>query len=516
MVVKTREIIEFGDFQTPIDLSRTVCGLLAEQGLKPASLFEPTCGRGNLLFAGLDHLSSVTNALGMDINARHVAQAAEVLGRRKDHHRVHLVEGDFFQANLANIFSALPQPLLVLGNLPWVTNTHLGTFGGKNLPVKSNFQNRTGCDAITGKANFDISESMLIRIVENLHHRAGMVAMLCKTAVARKILAHCWSLALGVEHAAIYNIDADYHFNAAVQACLLVIQFGSQSTSPSARVYPDLTVHGASRTIAYHDGSLIADLDTYRRWRHLRGGEPPSWRSGIKHDCSKVMELRRHGGQYRNGLDELVSLEDIFLFPMLKSSEIAGGIARFSGRWMLVPQRRVGDDTSIIGGAAPLTWNYLRSHADLFRRRKSSIYRGKPLFSVFGVGDYSFSPWKVAISGFYKKFTFVSIGPVDGKTCVLDDTCYFLPCPTKYAADYLAALLNSDIAREFFSSYVFWDSKRPITADLLGRLNPRLLANELGTQATYDRLFGEPSRHRISTARKKRAIIAGKLALWSV
>ncbi len=264
MVVKTREVVEFGDFQTPVELSRTVCGLLAEQGIQPASLFEPTCGRGNLLFAGLDYFPSVTRALGMDINIRHVAQAGEALGQRKDSQMVLLIEGDFFQADLANLFNTLPQPLLVLGNLPWVTNTQLGTFGGKNLPVKSNFQNRTGCDAITGRANFDISESMMIRIVDKLHQGAGILAMLCKTAVARKILAHCWSLDLGVKHAAIYKIDADCHFNAAVQASLLVIQFGSQTTNQTATVYPGLTVHGPSSTLAYQDGTLIADLDMHR------------------------------------------------------------------------------------------------------------------------------------------------------------------------------------------------------------------------------------------------------------
>ncbi len=513
--MKTREIVEFGDFQTPVGLSRTVCRLLAEQGIRPASLLEPTCGCGNLLFAGLDQFPSVTNALGMDINVRHIAQAAEALKPRKDNQKVRLIEGDFFQADLANIFNTLPRPLLVLGNPPWVTNTHLGTFGGKNLPVKRNFQNRTGCDAITGKANFDISESMLIRIVEKLHRGAGILAMLCKTAVARKILAHCWSLDLSVKHAAIYKIDADYHFNAAVQASLLVIQFGSQSTNQTATVYPGLTVHGASGTLAYQDGTLIADLDMHRRWRHLEGDDCPAWRSGIKHDCSRVMELRRHDGQYRNGLAELVSLEDTYLFPMLKSSEIAGGSAKFSGRWMLVPQRRVGDDTSIIEDYAPLTWNYLQAHADLFKRRKSSIYRGKSRFSIFGVGDYSFSPWKVAISGFYKKLNFVSIGSADGKPFVLDDTCYFLPCPTQAAADYLVDLLNSDIARAFFSSYVFWDAKRPITVDLLARLSLRLLASELGTQATYDSLFGESSRRKTNAARKQKATTAGKLALWS-
>ena len=34
-----------------------------------------------------------------------------------------------------------------------------------NLPSKSNFQNRKGLDAVTGKANFDISEWMLIQLM---------------------------------------------------------------------------------------------------------------------------------------------------------------------------------------------------------------------------------------------------------------------------------------------------------------------------------------------------------------
>ena len=43
----------------------------------------------------------------------------------------------------------------------------------------------------------------------------------------------------------------------------------------------------------------------------------------MKHDCSRVMELRPKGdGSYENGLGDVVELEDAFLFPMLKSSEV--------------------------------------------------------------------------------------------------------------------------------------------------------------------------------------------------
>ena len=99
---------------------------------------------------------------------------------------------------------------------------------------------------------------------------------------------------------------------------------------------------------------------------------------------------------------------------------------------------------------------------------------------MFGVGPYAFSPWKVAISGFYKNLRFRSVGPADSRPAVFDDTCYFLPCQSEDEARELLKLLNSQAARGFFDSVVFWDAKRPITADVLGILNLGALAMELG------------------------------------
>ena len=45
---------------------------------------------------------------------------------------------------------------------------------------------------MTGKSNFDISEWMLIRLLEALQGRRATIAMLCKTATARKVLRHAW------------------------------------------------------------------------------------------------------------------------------------------------------------------------------------------------------------------------------------------------------------------------------------------------------------------------------------
>ena len=138
-------------------------------------------------------------------------------------------------------------------------------------------------------------------------------------------------------------------------------------------------------------------------------------------------------------------------------------------------------DTSQIEHNAPRTWDYLQSPANLLDRRASIIYKNRPRFSVFGIGPYSFAPWKVAISGFYKRLDFRCIGPVDGKPVILDDTCYFLPCQTEDDAGFLANMVNSKSARGFFRSFIFRDARRPVTVQLLGSLDLGLLAKEIGT-----------------------------------
>ena len=167
------------------------------------------------------------------------------------------------------------------------------------------------------------------------------------------------------------------------------------------------------------------------------------------------------------------------MFASLKSSELTKPGSTPS-RCTLVTQRWTGENTSRIRYEAPRTWDYLQSHAGRLDRRASAIYRNRPRFSVFGVGPYSFAPWKVAISGFYKRLDFQCVGPADGRPVVFDDTCYFLPCRNEEDARLLATLLNSESARGFFRSLVFWDAKRPITAQILGQFDLRILAEEAG------------------------------------
>lgn len=501
-MAKKKEIAEFGDFQTPNELAHDVCWLLAEQKLRPVAVVEPTCGLGNFLFASLDQFKTVEKAVGVDVNADHIRHAKGVLRHREDADRAKLIVGNFFNIDWGKVFGDLPAPILIVGNLPWVTNAHLGALGSQNLPKKTNFQGRNGLDAITGKSNFDISEWMLIRILETMNGRRGTLAMLCKSSVARKVLYHGWKKDIGLERSAVYRIEADVHFGTAVDASLLVTHFRPRAEDKQAKVYQHLNDAESFTTIGYESGHLLADIGAFHRWKHLCGTETMKWRSGVKHDCSKVMEFRREGRSYRNGLGELVQLEDDYMYPMLKSSGVANGCGTEEMRWMLVTQKAVGEDTTPIEDRAPKTWAYLQRHAGLLNKRGSSIYKNRAPFSIFGVGAYSFTPWKVAISGFYKRLAFVKVGPVGDRSVVLDDTSYFLPCDTAKAAEYLTDLLNSQPAKSFFNAFVFWDAKRPITADLLRRLNLRALALELGSEAEFDQHFGNCAPEKSKRGRK--------------
>lgn len=463
--------IEFGDFQTPDSLARDVCRVLRRNRHKPASIIEPTCGIGNLLAAALDAFPSATVGCAADVNAEYVAATRERLRSHAAVARIDVRQANFFQTDWNAWLAELPDPLLVIGNPPWVNNSQLGAIGGDNLPSKENAARVRGIEAITGKSNFDVSEWMLNALVDVVAERQATVAMLCKTAVARKVLARIWSGRHKLGSARMYLIDADKSFGAAVDACLLVCRFGRRVTRPRCDVFSSLTASGPLQQFGFRDGRLIANTDLYAKWHHLRAASPVRWRSGIKHDCAKVMEFRRRGTRLTNGWGEVVSLEDDFIFPLLKSSQVAAGRTAQTDRWMLVPQRRVGDDTATIRQQAPRTWRYLHSHAERLDRRASAIYRSRPRFSVFGIGDYTFAPWKVAVSGLYKKLVFRKLGPYAGKPMVLDDTAYFIACQDEVEADRVTAMLNDRPSHEFLSSLLFWDAKRPITADALGLLD---------------------------------------------
>ncbi|MDE0085147.1 MAG: SAM-dependent DNA methyltransferase [Candidatus Poribacteria bacterium] len=475
--MKSRIQTQFGDFQTPIDLAYQVVELLRARGISPVTVVEPTCGWGNFLVASINTFGGQVKYFGFDVNSEHINAAHQNIANL-DTLPCELKCEDFYDKDWNGFFYSLPEDLLVIGNPPWVTNAILGSLGRKNLPTKSNFQGHKGFEAKTGKANFDVSEWMLIRLLESLQGKKATVAMLCKTTAARKVLKYCWKRGFDIGDSTLYTIDAKRHFGVSVDACLLVVQTGETTQCKTASVYADLSCTSRISDFGVYRDELVSDIEAFKSVEELDGIEYRKWRSGVKHDAVKIMELEPSGNEWVNGLGERCMIESSHLFPILKSSNLANGQLEPS-KYVILTQRKTTDDTSAISVNAPKTWQYLLDHCDNLDRRKSSIYTKRPRFSIFGVGSYTFSPWKVAISGLYKNPVFRVIGSVKGKPITLDDTCYFIPCESKEEAVFFGFLLNSKVAQSFVKSLIFPDSKRPITIDVLKRIDLKKLSERL-------------------------------------
>ncbi|HEY9651018.1 MAG TPA: hypothetical protein V6C95_10175 [Coleofasciculaceae cyanobacterium] len=467
--------VEFGDFQTPLELAEEVCKKLVDFGVNPDVVIEPTCGVGNFIEASINSFQSTGKIIGVEINRDYLEKLC-IKKQIIQNNRVEIKHGDFFQFDWLSLVSNLSGEILVLGNFPWVTNSRQGIIGGVNLPKKNNFQNHNGLDAITGKSNFDISEWMLIQVVHWLQNREAYLAMLCKTAVARKLLNYLNSKKLNLSYCATYKIDAKKYFNATVEACLLFCKFDSFSKNYFCDVFSSLEDSNFNR-IGYQNNILIKDINSFNKLSGLYDlSAGIKWRSGIKHDCSNIMEFRRINNSFVNGIGELVDIEETYLFPLIKGSDVAQNRTGTTDRYVLVTQRFVGEPTDSIKDLAPKTWSYLESHSRYLDNRKSKIYQNKPRFSIFGVGSYAFAPWKIAICGLYKKLSFRLVEKIADKPVVFDDTVYFLSFDDKQLAYKTFQLLTSPSAMDFYSSLIFWDEKRPIKSSILNSLNLTALA----------------------------------------
>lgn len=469
--------IEYGDFQTNQNLANQITKKISECGINPKVIIEPTCGKGNFIIAALNRFKNIEKVFGIEIQERYVWQTKfNILdyylhNKEKIRPEIIILHYNVFDFNFNSIKDVLGNDeLLIIGNPPWVTNSELSSIDSKNLPDKSNFKHFKGFDAITGKSNFDIAEYITLNLLKIFSNSNGNMAFLIKSSVVKNIVQEQLKMKLTISSMKKQNIDSKKEFDVSVDAALFVCKFNDKPEFECLETdfYTDENkcYFGWKNNRFMSDISFISEID---------GVSPFEWRQGVKHDCSKVMELVYDGVYYSNKLGESFQLEPELIYPLLKSSDLKEIKAIPTVRNVILTQSFVGQNTNYIKDY-PLTYNYLTNHVELFRKRKSSIYKGKYDFSIFGIGDYSFKPYKIAISGLYKTFHFTLVKPQNNKPVMLDDTCYFIGFDDLKQAEKIWNLLNTDMVADFLKNISFPDSKRMITKDILMRIDLKKLA----------------------------------------
>lgn len=467
---------EFGDFQTPIDFCRDICNLLKNRHLvEPDIVFEPTCGIGNFLEA-TSIVFTPKIQYGIDINKTYCDMVYKRNLQNTEVTNDNIFVYDFISLKSKNFSQS---NWLVIGNPPWANNSFLSSATSQNLPQKSNFKQLSGFDAMTGSSNFDICEYIILQLIRSFCNENATIAMLCKTLVARNVFKELNRTETKIKDISIYQFDAKKVFDISADSCLLVINFRRNKNNYIATcpVFSFYDPQNATSEFGYIGNKFYSNIQADTS---IDGKSCFTWRQGIKHDCSKIMELSKKEEKLVNGFGQIINIEDTYIYPLLKSSKIKTPIINSTNKMVIVTQKKVGEDTYDIAANAPKTWAYLLNNQHLLDARKSSIYKNAPRFSMFGIGEYSYANYKVAVSGFYKNPIFALV--FSDRPVMLDDTCYFLSFAKKEDAYVVMLILNSTLVQEFIKSIAFMDSKRPYTKKVLERIDFQKCISKLSYQ----------------------------------
>ena len=479
---------EYGDFQTNENLASKVTLHLVSKKILPKIVIEPTCGKGNFIIASLKNFKSITTIFGVEIYKPYVWETKFNIinfyleNPKKNKPEIlisHCNVFDFDFKKIAKQFSL--EEILIIGNPPWVTNSMLGSLNSMNLPRKNNFKNHSGLDAMTGKGNFDIAEFITMSLIETFQNNNGNLLLLVKNSVVKNIVFDQNKRNFKIGTIEKHSIDCKKEFNVSVEASLFYCKLNSVPEF-NCKEFNFYNNEICLQNFGWLENKFVSNIDTYNYTKEIDGESPFVWRQGLKHDCSSIMELDKVNGHYVNGLNEKIKLESDLVYGILKSSDLKNTVINQTRKYTIVTQRKVGQDTKYIKSEFPKTYGYLIDHLSNFDARKSSIYNNKPSFSIFGIGDYSFKPYKVAISGLYKTFHFTLVLPQNQKPVMLDDTCYLIGFDKIEFAIYSLILLNSKTAIQFLKSITFADAKRTFTKDVLMRIDLLELAKNMDSK----------------------------------
>lgn len=160
------------------------------------------------------------------------------------------------------------------------------------------------------------------------------------------------------------------------------------------------------------------------------------------------------------------TVEQERVFPLLRS----GGLDRWQAQIDTAiilgqnPQTRRGVAEGRMRREFPRTYEYFAHFEGNRQAPQRGTLRGRslfrryfkpddPFYSMYGVGPYTMSPWKVCWTRIDTRLRAVTVGPVDGKPVLPQETVTFVPFDGPREAYYFCALFNSSPANALVCAY---------------------------------------------------------------
>ncbi len=152
-------------------------------------------------------------------------------------------------------------------------------------------------------------------------------------------------------------------------------------------------------------------------------------------------------------------IENDLVYPFLKPRNVKKwGMQGYT--YGILPQRKNGEkNESDLRTKQPLTYKYLHGFKEDLLGRSSKWFKTKgiPFYSFFGLGDYSFAPYKIVwcCMSYQPNFSVVSKVSdkfIGEKEVMPDNTIGYFSVENEQEAHYICAILNSATAKKYFES----------------------------------------------------------------
>ena len=415
-------------------------------------LLDPTCGDGAFLRAALrrrlaagvtgDELLAGLRGIDIDPAAAQAARAAI-----RD-----MVGGDP-EVDVGDALDATAQARFVVGNPPWVKWSALPPEYAARIKPRCQALGVFGRDRWVGGIETDFSTVITHHAVRSLVAPGGTLAFVITGSVFANEASEGFRRFDGARVVLVEDYAALRPFAESVHATLLVLRRGEPTTYPVP--YRVHRRDGVDELLAAPVPGTDAGpwlKGTRRRhatWRRIFGPGAYRARKGVTTDLNGAFFVRAEmdGATARITNDPSLGrkplphvtaeVEAEHVFPLLRGRDFGGAPELH----VLVPQRGMHGDPGL-PRTAPLAHAYLERFRPALEQRSSlrRYQRGKPYWSLWNVGPYTFSAHKVVWREIAGRFRAAYVGP---DVIVCDHKLYFVPCDSEAEARYLTGVLNA-------------------------------------------------------------------------
>ena len=390
---------------------------------------------------------------------------------------------------------------LVAGNPPWVKWSNLPRPYAEFIKPICDRMNIFSEDVWVGGIKSDISTVVTYRALERFVKKGGSLAFLITGTVFKNESSQGfrrWNLRIEEkdEPMKVETVE-DYAllrpFEGAVNwPTLLLIRRNGEATNYPVRyrrfiktvknVAPDLSIFEDLQAMPVPGTDagpwLVGTEKEIQTWPALFNASGDSVyraRKGVTTDVNGIFFVKAQQvanpklvritndpcqGRRRDIVRKSAIVEKDDIYPLLRGRDVKRFVATpQQGQCIIVPQRGMfGDET--LPGTRPRTFGFLGEFRPILEQRSSyrRFQQGKPFWSVWSTGEYTFAPYKVVWKemsggGFVAAYIGSSEFCGSEKIVIPDHKVYFVPMQSEDEAAYLTAFLNSRMVSDAISAY---------------------------------------------------------------